>query len=259
MKERNDWLGQEKLDAELDRLVDAGTITVDSPNIYKAAKELYAKPSGSFYQKARDWQKRRQADLAGPMLQVSPAVEAEFKAILDDFVAQAMASFLATLGRVGGEIDRSATLRVTDAQQRLARADSEIDRLAGEWARCEGDLQLALDRIHLIEERLGDAKRDAERLTGRLEEQSKLLDLRTLSGAKSSEKQPDAAVEADAEQATVLDRESEPESPVVPGERSACEHVEGGVKTQPLASESDLPPAGPRELPLVSKEKADEA
>lgn len=187
MKERNDWLGQEKLDAELDRLVDAGTITVDSPNIYKAAKELDAKPSGSFYQKVRDWQKRRQVDLAAPMLQVSPAVEAEFKAILDDFMAQAMASFLATLGRVGGEIDRSATLRVTDAQQRLARADSEIDRLAGEWARCEVDLQLALDRIRLLKERLGDAKRDAERLTGRLEEQSRLLDLRALSGARSSE------------------------------------------------------------------------
>ncbi|WP_375271094.1 hypothetical protein [Sphingomonas sp.] len=175
MKKSGDWVRQPGLDKKLDQLVEERGCTPAEVIPYDAAKALEIEPSGEFYRKVRDWKQRRAAENHAPVMEVPPHVQAEFRETVDRFAAEAMSSFLRAVRSVGGDLDRVATLRITDAERRADDAQAEVNGLLDHWTDAEAQRDAALAKVADLEEALADAKRRADVLTVRLEERDALF------------------------------------------------------------------------------------
>lgn len=131
MKKSSEWVRQPGLDKMLDQLVEERGCTPAELIPYDAAKALDIEPSGEFYRKVRDWKQRRAAECDAPVMEVPPHVQAEFRETVDRFANDAMADFVRAVRLIGGDLNRSAMLRVADAERRAEDARAEIDGLLG--------------------------------------------------------------------------------------------------------------------------------
>lgn len=175
MKKSSDWVRQPGLDKMLDQLVEERGCTPTELIPYDAAKALGIEPSGEFYKKVRDWKQRRAAERDAPVIEVPPHVQAEFRETVDRFASEAMASFLRAVRTVGGDLDRVATLRITDAERRADEAQAEVNGLVDHWTAAEAERDAALTRVAELEQALADASRREDAFTVRLEERDALL------------------------------------------------------------------------------------
>lgn len=134
------------------------------------AKHLGCEPNGALYAKVRDWRRRRQEELGLAAIDVPPGAESGFRAILDQLTADATDHFVRTIRLVGSDIDRSAALRVTDAERRRNEAQAETAEVLELCQRAEAALAAAMARIGALEQTLAEAQRREDVLRGRLEQ-----------------------------------------------------------------------------------------
>lgn len=175
MKKSSDWVRQPDLDKMLDQLVEERGCTPAELIPYDAAKALGIEPSGEFYRKMRDWKQRRAAECDAPVMEVPPHVQAEFRETVDRFANDAMADFVRAVRLIGGDLNRSAMLRVADAERRAEDARAEVDGLLDHWTTAEAERDAARNRVAELEHALADTQRREEALIVRLEERDALL------------------------------------------------------------------------------------
>ncbi|GGB23255.1 hypothetical protein GCM10011380_11190 [Sphingomonas metalli] len=263
MKKSSDWVRQPGLDKKLDHLVEERGCTPAELVPYDAAKALDIKPSGEFYRKVRDWKQRRAAENDAPVMEVPPHVQAEFRETVDRFAAEAMSSFLRAVRGVGGDLNRVATLRITDAEHRADEAQAEVNGLLDHWTAAEAQRDAALARIAELEQALADARRREEVATVRLEERDALL--RALrpgtSDNGSAAIMPSVPV---ADRASVGDDDNRQVGDVAIDASSASAgqsvaDVDADGPEQPPVIYTDHPEGGQVEMPLVTNDDAGQA
>ncbi|WP_288338540.1 hypothetical protein [uncultured Sphingomonas sp.] len=263
MKKSSDWVRQPGLDKKLDHLVEERGCTPAELIPYDAAKALDIEPSGEFYRKVRDWKQRRAAESDAPVMEVPPHVQAEFRETVDRFAAEAMSSFLRAVRGVGGDLDRVATLRTTDAERRADEAQAEVNGLLDHWTAAEAQRDAALARIAELEQALADARRREEVATVRLEERDALL--RALRPGTSDN--GSAAIMPSvphADRASVGDDDNRQVGDVAIDASSASAgqsvaDVDADGPEQPPVIYTDHPEGGQVEMPLVTNDDAGQA
>ena len=263
MKKSSDWVRQPGLDKKLDHLVEERGCTPAELIPYDAAKALDIEPSGEFYRKVRDWKQRRAAESDAPVMEVPPHVQAEFRETVDRFAAEAMSSFLRAVRGVGGDLDRVATLRITDAERRADEAQAEVNGLLDHWTAAEAQRDAALARIAELEQALADARRREEVATVRLEERDALL--RALRPGTSDN--GSAAIMPSvphADRASVGDDYNRQVGDVAIDASSASAgqsvaDVDADGPEQPPVIYTDHPEGGQVEMPLVTNDDAGQA
>jgi len=184
MKKSSDWVRQPALDKMLDQLVEERGCTPAELVTYDAAKALEIEPSGEFYKKVRDWKQRRAAERHAPVMEVPPHVQADFRETVDRFANDAMASFLHAVRLIGGDLNRTATLRVADAERRAEDAQAEVNGLLDHWTAAEAARDAAMARVAELEQALADSQRREDVLTARLEERDAFLKSVKLAASK---------------------------------------------------------------------------
>lgn len=123
----------------------------------------------------RDWKQRHAAEHDAPVMEVLPHVQAEFRETIDRFAGEAMTSFLRVMRSVGGDLNRVATLRITDAERRADDAQAEVNGLLDFWTAAEAERDAALARVAELEQSPADARHQEQALTVRLDERDALL------------------------------------------------------------------------------------
>lgn len=263
MKKSSDWVRQPGLDKKLDHLVEERGCTPAELIPYDAAKALDIEPSGEFYRKVRDWKQRRAAENDTPVMEVPPHVQAEFRETVDRFAAEAMSSFLRAVRGVGGDLDRVATLRITDAERRADEAQAEVNGLLDHWTAAEAQRDAALARIAELEQALADARRRDEVAAVRLEERDALLRaLRPGTSDNGSAAIMPSVPVADRASVGADDNRQVGDVAIDASSGSAGQSVadvDADGPEQPPVIYTDRPEGGQVEMPLVTNDDAGQA
>ncbi len=173
MKESDDWFRQDAVDKAAAEIAAERGCGFDEVKPYQVAKKLgIEKPGGDFYEKVYDWRRRRQAESTVAAIEVPAEATAAFRAALDQFASEAMAEFNRTVRTIAGTIDQTAALRVADAERRRDGSEAEKIDLLDVCRQAEVDRDAALVRVAELQNALGEAQRQADKLTGRLEQRA---------------------------------------------------------------------------------------
>lgn len=170
MTESEEWLRQDMVDTKADEVLAERECAVEEVKPYWVGKKFGIKPNGAFCLKVYDWRRRRQAEADRPSIDVPPEVISELRESIARFNAELMASFMRTVRMIGGDIDRVAMLRVTDAERRRDQIDSDLVDMGDICQIAEAALADALARIAQLELKLDEARSREDRLVGRLEQ-----------------------------------------------------------------------------------------
>lgn len=262
MKKSSDWVRQPALDEKLDQLVDERCCAPAELIPYDAAKALGIEPSGEFYKKVRDWKQRRAAEHGMPMIEVPPHVQAEFRETVDRFAAEVMADFLCAVRSVSGDLDRVASLRVTDAERRADEAHAEVNGLLDHWTAAEAQRDAAQAKIVELEMALADSLRREGVAAVRLEERDALL--KALRPGSSNNNSAVIVPLVSATDGVSLDDDrDDPVGEVAIDADAAWEgqpvaDIDSGVPEQPSIID-DRPKDGQAVMSLVTSDDADQA
>ncbi len=206
MKKMKDWVRQEDLDAKLDLFVEeTGQMPAGmTPN--EVAEKLGVTANGNFYRQFRDWKHRRDAEAAMPPLDIPDEVRAELEIVLSEASDQVMDQFARVVRTIAGDIDRSAALRVKDAERRAAEAEAETEHVLERWTETEKDLEATRQRAADARKDSEEMRRVADRLLGQLDERGRLLAeledrVRHQTGSDTDTADPAAPVPPDADEA----------------------------------------------------------
>lgn len=240
MKLSNEWVRQPDLDKMLDRLVDEKTWDPARQAICRAAKILQVEANSSFYSKARDWKKRREAEANQPVLEVSPKVLEAFKSAIDEFAEKATDSFCHGMRSFNGDVERAANLRIASANQRAEHAEEEVDLLISNWNAADGEVRALTKRITELEAALADAGRREEHLKGRLHERGGLLDPDRKGTAEEPAKNT-AAVTSAVPEETMPTVASKAIDAALPARATSPVQGESGAPAASLASKGEGP------------------
>ena len=259
-----DWVRQEDLDAKLDEFVgETGQVPAGmTPN--EVAEKLGVTANGKFYRQFRDWKHRRDAEAAMPPLDIPEEVRAELENVLSEANEQVMEQFARVVRGIAGDIDRSAALRVRDAERRAAEAKAEADHILERWTETEKDFEAARDWAATVQKEVDELRREADRLRGQSEERGRLL--AQLQGQAS---QPDAS-RADTNSAAMaispgVDGTGGPKlaapNPRKEGDPSIPEPIKGGPErpVQSSTTKGDGKNVHHTELPLGNTDDAVQA
>lgn len=170
MKDSNGWVRQPMVDKAADEIVAARGCTPAEITPYQVAKHLGCEPNGALYAKVRDWRRRRQDEMGLAAIDVPPGAETEFRKMLEQLTADATDHFVRTVRMVGSDLDRTAALRVADAERRRVEAEGETAEVLDLCQKAEADLAAATARIGVLEDALAQAQRREDILRGRLEQ-----------------------------------------------------------------------------------------
>ena len=175
MKKMKDWVRQEDLDAKLDGFVEEhGQVPAGmTPN--EVAERLGVTANGNFYLMFRDWKRRHDAEAALPHLDIPDEVRTELETVLSEANEQVMDQFTRVVRTIAGDIDRSAALRIKDAERRAADAESATEHVLERWTETEKDFEAARDRAATAQKELDELRREADRLRGQLDERERLM------------------------------------------------------------------------------------
>ncbi|MDE1914895.1 MAG: hypothetical protein KGJ57_00080 [Sphingomonadales bacterium] len=185
MKESKEWVRQPMVDKAADEIVATRGCAVTEVKPYQVAKHLGCEPNISLYAKVRDWRRRRLDEAGTADIEVSPAVEAGFRAILDRQNAEATDHFMQTVRQVGGDLNRAAMLRVANAERRCDEAETETAEVLELCQKAEEELADANVKITALAQALADAQRREDHLRGRLEQCQ--MDAEAMGAAKPEE------------------------------------------------------------------------
>lgn len=262
MKKSSEWVRQAALDKMLDQLVEERGCTPAELIAYDAAKALGIEPSGEFYKKFRDWKQRRVAERDAPVMEVPPHVQADFRETVDHFAGEAMTAFLRAVRVIGGDLNRTAMLRVADAERRAEDAQAEVNSLIDHWTEAEAKRDTATARVAELEQALEDAQRREDVLTARLEERDALLKMVKLAASDSAALAP--AVEDSRPPVNGTgDRDRQVSDGLVdvdpvPADQPVAD-ISADEPEQLAAIPTDQPKGGQAEMPLVTTKDADKA
>lgn len=170
MKNSDEWVRQPMVDKAADEIVAARGCTPAEVTPYQVAKHLSCEPNGSLYAKVRDWRRRRQDETALTAIDMPAGVEAGFRAMLEHLTTQAVDHFVRTVRMVGGDLDRTAAMRIADAERRRVEAESETAEVLDLCQKTETDLAAATVRVGMLEDALAQAQRREDVLRGRLDQ-----------------------------------------------------------------------------------------
>lgn len=170
MKDSHEWVRQPMVDKAADEIVAARGCTPAEVTPYQVAKHLSCEPNGSLYAKVRDWRRRRQDEMGLAAIDMPAGAEADFRALLEQLTMQALDHFVRTVRLVGGDLDRTAAMRVADAERRRVDAESETAEVLDLCQKAEAGLSAAAVRIDALEDALAQAQRREYILRGRLEQ-----------------------------------------------------------------------------------------
>lgn len=170
VKESNEWVRQQQVDKAADEILADRQCDVSEVKAYQVAKRLDCDANGAIHAKVRDWRHRRRAEMETAAIDIPPGFQAQFRGILDRMVMEAGDHFVRAVRSVGGDLDRSATLRVTDAERRRDEAEEETAEIVELCQKTEAKLADAHTRIAALEQALADAQRREDTLRGRLEQ-----------------------------------------------------------------------------------------
>lgn len=275
MKKRDDWVRQAVLDKKLDQLVQDRMCNPEDINIYDAAKAFGMEPNGSFYQKVRDWKRRRIAERSQHEVDVSPQALTEFRKAIDAFSEEATNHFLRELRKASSDVHGAASLRVAAAERRTEEEEAVAKEAIDSWMKVEEYRDALQQRIEDLERELEEARSREERLLGRLEECHAIMQAQEAEAKAGKAKGPDeregskpqVAKHPSAPEATAgLTKQQagpvgEPQGNKPPLPLDARDVVVGARKVQnpsrddrPSASEPGRPVGGQSELPLASKD-----
>lgn len=170
MKDSHEWVRQPMVDKAADEIVVARGCTPAEVTPYQVAKHLSCEPNGSLYAKVRDWRRRRQDEMGLAAIDMPAGAEADFRAMLEQLTMQAVDHFVRTVRLVGGDLDRTAAMRVADAERRRVEAESETAELLDLCQKAEVGLAAATVKIGTLEDALAQAQRREDVLRGRLDQ-----------------------------------------------------------------------------------------
>lgn len=170
MKESNEWVRQPMVDKAGDELMAQRGCDLSQITPYAVAKHLGCEPNGQLYKKVYDWRKRHlRQSCAGP-IEIPPAQAAEFRGAIDRFTADIYDQFTRVVGVIAGELDRTASQRVSDAEKHQSEAEAETAEVLELCADAEAKLAEAQAQIRAMSASLDEAQRREDRLLGRLEQ-----------------------------------------------------------------------------------------
>ncbi len=170
MKSSDEWVRQPVVDKAADEIVAARGCTPGEVTPYQVAKRLACEPNGSLYAKVRDWRQRQQDAMGLAAIDMPVGAEAGFRALLEQLTLQAVDHFVRTVRTVGGDLDRTAAMRVADAERRRVEAESGTAEVLDLCQKAEAELAAAIVRIGALEDALAQAQRREDVLRGRLEQ-----------------------------------------------------------------------------------------
>lgn len=158
------------VDKAADEIVAARGCTPAEVTPYQVARHLGCEPNGSVYAKMRDWRRRRQDEMGLAAIDMPAGAETGFRALLEQLTTQAVDHFVRTVRTVGGDLDRTAAMRVADAERRRVEAESETAEVLDLCQQAEAGLAAATVRIGALEDALAQAQRREDVLRGRLDQ-----------------------------------------------------------------------------------------
>lgn len=158
------------VDKAADEIVAARGCTPAEVTPYQVARHLGCEPNGSVYAKMRDWRRRRQDEMGLAAIDMPAGAETGFRALLEQLTTQAVDHFVRTVRTVGGDLDRTAAMRVADAERRRVEAESETAEVLDLCQQVEAGLAAATVRIGALEDALAQAQRREDVLRGRLDQ-----------------------------------------------------------------------------------------
>ncbi|MDJ0278817.1 hypothetical protein QLH51_18655 [Sphingomonas sp. 2R-10] len=158
------------VDKAADEIVAARGCTPAEVTPYQVARHLNCEPNGLLYSKVRDWRRRRQDEIGLAAIDMPAGTEADFRAMLELLTTQAFDHFVRTVRMVGGDLDRTAAMRVADADRRRVEAESETAEVLDLCQAAEAGLAAATVRIGALEDALAQAQRREDVLRGRLDQ-----------------------------------------------------------------------------------------
>ena len=170
MKNSDAWVRQPMVDKAADEDIAARGCTPAEVTPYQVARHLGCEPNGALYAKVRDWRRRRQDEMGLATIDMPAGAEGDFRAMLEQLTTQAVDHFVRTVRMVGGDLDRTAAMRIADAERRRVEAESETAEVLDLCQKAETDLAAATVRIGTLEDALAQAQRREDVLRGRLDQ-----------------------------------------------------------------------------------------
>jgi len=170
VKDSNEWVRQPMVDKAADEIVAARGCTPAEVTPYRVAKHLGCEPNGALYANVRDWRRRRQDEMGLAAIDMPAGAETEFRAMLEKLTTEATDHFVRTVRILGTDLDRTAALRIADAERRRVEAESETAEILDLCQNAESDLAAAHAKVGLLEDALAQAQRREDMLRGRLEQ-----------------------------------------------------------------------------------------
>lgn len=172
MTSSSEWIHQADVDQAGDGILAESKATLATITAYQVAKVFDRSANSSLYAKFRDWRARRQAEAtsAAATIDVPPEVEANIRAIFDRHNSEGIEACLNAVRTVGGNLDRVMTMRVTVAERRAEKAETETTEVLAIGEMTEEELRAATIRIAELETAVADGQRREDRLAGRIEQ-----------------------------------------------------------------------------------------
>jgi len=170
VKDSYEWVRQPMVDKAADEVVAARGCTPTEVTPYQVARHLGCEPNGALYAKVRDWRRRRQDEIGLAAIDMPAGAETDFRAMLEQLTLQAVDHFVRTVRMVSGDLDRTAAMRVADAERRRVEAESETAEVLDLCQKAEAELSAATVRIDALEDALAQAQRREDVLRGRLDQ-----------------------------------------------------------------------------------------
>lgn len=270
MKESNEWVRQPKVDTAADKVAAERGCHPAEVKPYWVAKMLGVEHNGALSEKVFDWRRRRIAENATLTVAVPTQAETEFRDHFDQLGRDAVAIFRRTVMTIGSELDHAAALRIADAERRRDQAEVDRDDVLVLCRQAEDQRAKLEAQVTDLQKQLDEARRINDRLLGRLEQREH--------DAKAQAAQPSAAPAPANKPQPDTNEPAEGPVDVTPDDAEAPVDDDGGqaaaVSTadpdglpsgvvsatdQPPGIETDHPPDGQVEMPLVTSAPASTA
>lgn len=266
MKKSKDWVYQEDLLKKVKAWFTSNSGGAEDKTPNQIAGEIGVTSNGKFYKAYTEVVRLREAEAELPALDIPSEVKAEFQNVLSIMTCDATDAFLRTVRAVAGDIDRSADLRIMDAQRRAANAVAERDGLVDRWIATEEERDAALEELGALQQRVDELQRQVDRLEGRLAEREFIAaaNRNAVLGIPAEAKERGTVALENSETRTSGGGQPEAAasagSPSLIGATAGCIGVEAGRQSdQPSISEGVGPTGQQSELSLGSKDTANSA
>ncbi|MEL7728704.1 hypothetical protein AAG612_04140 [Citromicrobium bathyomarinum] len=169
MKSSKERANDKALYKKLDQLLEELQKSPTELTAYQAAKALETHPGGEFYRAFRNWQDWHAEKSDRVLLDLAPEAKARLHTMAEDFKTRFVESCIETLREVSGELDATATLRVTNAEHRLSRVLEESNALIEQLISTELERDGLADRVRKLEIENAELGRTNDRLVAQAE------------------------------------------------------------------------------------------